>query len=160
MSQSIVENLAGSVKDTFEAVENAVSNNFAAQSALTQNEFNDLAANHDAAHAQFNQNRQDTHVSRVAEIEALEASASAEISALTGDSEDGSGLNTIFGAYQAFVDNDNNADTTIAADFAALSSSLDAYRGELGIDEADAILAGLASDLSGSYDSATGDFSM
>lgn len=147
MSQSIVENLAGSVRDTFEAVENAVSNNFASQSALTQNEYNALAATHDANHAQFNQDRQDAHVSRVAEIAALEASASAEISALTGDSEDGSGLNTILGAYKLFTENDNNASQSLAADHAALSSSLASYRVELGIDEEDDILSGLGTDL-------------
>tara|TARA_B100000282_G_C31604413_1_gene431651 strand:+ start:231 stop:698 length:468 start_codon:yes stop_codon:yes gene_type:complete len=148
MADSIVKDLAEKVKVSLATVESTIASNFNQQSALTSEEFDALADIHDAAHIGFTQALGDEHDRRKAAIEALQASGSAQMSAIIGDTNDGRGLNTIFGAYELFVSNEKNVSASLQAVYEAESASIQAYREELGIDEENDILNDLNSGLS------------
>ena len=147
MADSIVKGLAEDVKVSLATVESTIASNFGAQSNLTSTEFSELESNHDAAHTGFTQALGTEHDRRKAAIDALQASGSAQMSAIIGDTDDGRGLNTIFGAYELFISNEKNVSASLQAVYEAESASIQAYREELGIEEENEILNDLNSGL-------------
>ena len=144
---SLVQSLATSVKLSMKNIEDAVAGNFSAQSAQTAADFAALAKAHDDAHHAATHAREEAHVARMDEIATVRAAKEAEIAAVIGDAADGSGLNTILGAYKLFTENDSNAEATLNAANAIEIQQVADYREELGIDEEDAILTALSTDL-------------
>ena len=143
---AIVGNLANAVKQSMLDTENAVSTNFSAQSTQTSNEFDALAATHDAAFVDWLGDRDTESARRIAEINAagtgVKDAKLAEIAAIFGDTSGTlSGTETIMKAYRLFLENDSNSDAALQAAFQAEQTDIADYRAELGIDDEDTILA-------------------
>ena len=144
---SLVQSVATSVKLSMKQIEDAVASNFSAQSAQTVTDFEALAEAHDDKHHDAHHARKNVNTARMLEIATLREAKEAEIAAVIGDLADGSGLNTIMGAYKLFTENDSNAEATLNAAYNTEVGEIAAYRAELGIDDEDEILDALATSL-------------
>ena len=142
---TIVRTLANAVKQSMQETENAVSTNFSDQSTQTSNEFDALAATHDAAFASWLQARDQESVRRIAEINnagtGVKDTKLAEISAIFGDTSDTlTGTENIMNAYRLFLENDSDSDASLQAAFVEEQGEIADFRTELGIDDEDDIL--------------------
>ena len=143
---AIVGNLANAVKQSMLDTQDAVSVNFGAQSQQTSDEFDALAAVHDAAFVTWLGDRDSESARRIAEINdagtGVKDAKIAEIAAIFGDASGTlTGTETIMKAYRLFLENDSNSDNALQAAFEAEQTDIADYRAELGIDDEDTILA-------------------
>lgn len=143
---AIVGNLANAVKQSMLDTETAVASNFSAQSSQTSGEFDALAATHDQAFVDWLAARDTESARRIAEINdagtGVKDAKLAEIAAIFGDASGTlTGTETIMKAYRLFIDNDSNSDASLQAAFVAEQEDISDFRIELGIDDADTILA-------------------